>query len=632
MGPNTDFTSPTRHQLMLLQRLLAVLIIAGSRTVCATAAHSRDTLRPKIVGNAALALQGGGFRAFSSNTGLITGLLAAHAGTKPNIIRRKPTLVQTGLLKRFETISSGSGSSWFSAALIYSDHFRELVENMATVPGLAKLQFSQHFTVPWMRAAQLDNWKFSYLVALSRLVLGNAVTDYFQEMFYFLVTGFTWNNYVDVFLNSTANIGNQAGLGSPVGEWASGKVWLVCHTVVLPRTHHAHLIEGDDPIQATYNFAYKAVGSDPSHVPHPFLPAKFSVRLGAGINSSAPLPYVPSSVVSHLKPFEYTGEAFDQRHVATSPPLDGFGLSVSQQAGALPIARAVAASSAVWGAACMSTYFRFERLGMALISGDVTPWIAISENDAFAEADRLMNNLKEAEADDMKDALDAVAKSSVHGVIDSGFTDGTGIAHAVATGAREVVVVLNSDKTNDPTFFQKLFPGGDQPIPQSAALFPVFSKPSAVEVKGNFSEFQYLEVSPESMYLRVLAVGTITASTTNSSFFGIEGGHDVKIHIINIASDLNIGLLADFHNYDDLVQDIISTLTSEANFKLVHEVVLPLFLGELVPDQKDGGELESVGLSDENGVDKYSESYRGKSNAVRHEHSQAWFTENSILL
>lgn len=66
---------------------------------------------------------------------------------------------------------------------------------------------------------------------------------------YFLATGFTWNRFVEVLLNSTAAVAPNMTLGAaPSGPWAHGKDWVVCHTVVTPglgsSTSEARLYQG----------------------------------------------------------------------------------------------------------------------------------------------------------------------------------------------------------------------------------------------------------------------------------------------------------------------------------------------------------------------------------------------------
>ena len=78
-------------------------------------------------------------------------------------------------------------------------------------------------------------------------------------------------------------------------------------------------------------------------------------------------------------------------------------------------------------------------------------------------------------------AMSQLAGTAFHALIDGGYTDGTGIAQAVSSGASEVVVVLNSFSINQAEYVLQLFPGG--PIVKPGVpkeLFPVFQSPNAI--------------------------------------------------------------------------------------------------------------------------------------------------------
>jgi len=318
-----------------------------------------------------------------------------------------------------------------------------------------------------------------------------------------------------------------------------------------------------------------------------FQPARISIILGAGVDSAAPLPYIPPTAPPFTRRLNYTARnqtAGGVQLSTLSSPLDF--RSLMRDAGKLPVSRVVGASSAFLGTA--ATLGPVPAQAEALLSASLTPWISSApEGRAFHEADELIATVKKGQ-ESLPFALNGLANGAVRGVIDGGFCEGTGIAEAVATGADEVVVILNSNASNNPYFVQLLFPGGLDHANESpanafskpAALFPVFTAPSAAAVRKAFADdFHLLRVTPRAKFLHALAVGTLHVRTAENRFWGIEANRNVTLHIVNIASQLKIGLLEDFNHYNVLVQEVLSTLMNGWNRRFVESVLLPMFLG-----------------------------------------------------
>lgn len=526
-----------------------------------------------------LALEGGGFRALASDAGFIAGLLAAYGQSQPST---KPlSLGDTGLLKRFGIISSVSGSSWFTAELIYSSSFRSLVEEMAAKPKLAADEFGRRFTKPWLRATGPDDGLFRFMVFVAHLFgIKIGITQDTEMALFFILTCPTWNHFVDLLLNSTSGIQPDEPLGRPLRRagtnethWAEGKVWLVDHGVLLPReSQPGRFFEGR--LLGLSRAGYCAE----SHAELPvFAPAMFSVRLGAGTSSKAPVRYIAPFIAANMDDFEYRGtEAIRKFRAESGRPGLQFGENVEEYAGKLSISRVVAASSAFMADAAIRS-FPTERI-VSLLSTDFTPWVSSApEGEAFDVAQRLVDGLAQR-GGISQHTTDDLASQQVHGLVDGGFTDGTGISQALAAGASEVLAVLNSFDTNDPEYVQRLFPGGDQPVPQSASLFPVFASPSASEVQEQFGRFHVLAIPVGARFLRTIAVGTIRTQTLENPFFGVEDNRSVTLNVVNIGSALTIGSLEDFNFYNSLAQEIIEALLLKANADVVQHVILPMLL------------------------------------------------------
>jgi hypothetical protein len=122
-----------------------------------------------------MAMEGGGFRAQSVDSGFFAGMLA-FAGMQQN--RSSPTLESTGLLDRFFAFSTISGSSWFFSNLAYSSGFKSLLEQMAASPIGSKQLYRAGYTEKWLNATNVNGTRFNWFEDAAR-----AISDYFDDHF-----------------------------------------------------------------------------------------------------------------------------------------------------------------------------------------------------------------------------------------------------------------------------------------------------------------------------------------------------------------------------------------------------------------------------------------------------------------
>lgn len=516
----------------------------------------------------ALALEGGGFRAFASDTGFMAGLMATICGSSATC-----TLLDSGLLRDVGLVSSVSGSTWFASDLAYSNRFRtSVVEAIAAEPHNASAIYGAGFTNPWLQATNIGDLEYCASMPAAKSLISGISQD-IELATFFLTTGFTWSHFVDILLNSTGGISRYATLSSDVGEWAKGKVWLADHSAVLPRQQEA--IVHEDKLLSYPRVGYTVTST--VDLPE-FIPAKVGVTWGAPAMAEAPQPYVASGVAAAVTRLNYQGVVLpfvDDLHSASGDLQGTFGQNMTRFSSVLPISRVVAASSAFLGEICMDGALVNGVLDDAF-HGDVTPWASAAPDGlAFEAAYKSVAEFSKLAGVNQR-SMDAAAREQLHAVIDAGETDGTGIAWAVASGADSVTVVLNSNATNDPEYVQRLFVNGSQPSPRVALLFPVFSNPSGAEVREAFDRFHLMQVPEGSRFLKVFAVGSISAVTAENMFFGLKRGRQVQINVVNIGSALTIGSLENFKNYNLLVQEVVSTLTLAENSELVQDVLLPM--------------------------------------------------------
>lgn len=527
---------------------------------------------PPLLEAKALALRGGGWRAQTSDAGLFSGLLAFAAKQ-----RGVPaTFLDTGLLADFDEVATNSGSSWFFSSLAYSPGYKDLIESMAAAPASAAALHHELYSVPWLRATNVDLAKFNLREQLARDVVkklfGAADEELLFQFQYFLSTDLNWNYFTELLLSSTAGIGN-ATMGSEVNAFAEGKTWIVANTVLVPANNYVRLYQDSDEYPRV-NYEARSDEEIPA-----LLPAKFSIVLGAGEGSSAPHDYLPpgsfegvelhyNAVIDVLAKPEATSAVLDGRDFAAGVLHEGVG--------SLPVSRVASSSSAAGGIAPVLGLLVNE--GLAILDADLTPWVSNAEGGAaFRSASELVEGLSGIFGRG-KSTIQALADLQVHGAIDGGYVDNTALGAAVAAGATEVLVVLNTqgNETGD-SDLDVLFRDGPAPYAPmtSSEIYPVFDSPA-----GDFSAFQELTL-PSTSYLKRIAVGSFTATTASNKYFGVEAGREVTINVVQLCSNLGdaVGGKISYESYDAIVQEIISAINDAANFDLVSKTLLPMFTG-----------------------------------------------------
>jgi hypothetical protein len=221
----------------------------------------------------------------------------------------------------------------------------------------------------------------------------------------------------------------------------------------------------------------------------------------------------------------------------------------------------------------------------ALVHADTTPWVSTARDGAsFTSAHALVQTLSKPFGIN-QNSIDDLASHAVHGVIDGGFSDGTGISQAVAAGSDEVLVILNSNETQHAFYLELLCKDGPGPINagEPAELFPVFET-SALTVREVFEKFHTLSLPPEAKFLKSFTVGTVPLTTADNKYFGITGKRSVKLHVVAIASSLDIGFFENFDNYGVFLQEVVQAITASENSAFVRSTLLPMVVGSAGSD------------------------------------------------
>jgi len=393
-------------------------------------------------------------------------------------------------------------------------------------------------------------------------------------------------------------------------SWSRGKVWVVNHVVAAPTEGKTINVLGleDMPIrthlcgcgdQTGIASTYYALEKGTEEGQPSFLPAAFAVTFGAGPASAAPAAYCNVEALQQIKykrdriSFESSCRCgFDRIKEVSHCTRCGLN-NLTTYAGNLPINGILSASSAAGGFLnCLPdvVYNLSDQLTMQLM-----PFVSNAPNGlAFQGGNDLLNAVYTQGA--TQETLKAFADAAALGLADGGIVEDTGIAGAVARGAREVVALMcnrpyHGEYKNLPRL-TSLFAGVGRIEPSvSNTIFgdevaPTFSWPlndmvirayNGEHVNSDAMAFKEFHV-PQCDQLHGLKVGTIKCTTADSKHFGIKGGETVTVHIISLESHTGV-FFDEPHRYNVLVQEVVECILDERNQDLVSGTLLPIFVG-----------------------------------------------------
>lgn len=547
-------------------RLPAALVFAWALAARADAprdaAEEPSDGEPPPRAKVAIAFAGGGFRAMAADVGLVAGLVAAARGADG----AAPTLAAAGVLDRFDTLASASGSTWFLSELAYSPRFQAMIERMAASPEAAGAEFQRTWMADWIafgRAAAggAGDVGFGELLSATR---GTFVGQRLREVSLFWGRGRSWADFVRALLNTTSGLSPDLRLGDPVPPWLMGKAWLVCHSVAAGTLGSPVSVSaGLDALSYSMAPAGALDGVAPV-----YLPAMYSVILGAGADSEAPFPYL-SGDIPPGSGLRYTAAALFglwETH-ADSPPLGDLARSAAKRSGALPVADVAAASSAFLGGVSASTTLA---LATSLLDLEVTPWAALAESggEMFPSARAVYEELGAVGAS--RDLLNLAARSGFVGVVDELYTGGSGVPQAVSAGASNVTMVVTDMSSlfglfsNEPSATVE-FAG----VPVSRV--PIFSEQLDEEM---FEDPYILTIPISAKFLTRFLAAKVRGTTRSSQLFGISPGRRVTLHVIYVKTTLQPGGIDRYEDYSVFVQEIVDAMLLKANREAV-QTLLP---------------------------------------------------------
>lgn len=231
-----------------------------------------------------------------------------------------------------------------------------------------------------------------------------------------------------------------------------------------------------------------------------------------------------------------------------------------KHAGDLPLNEVVAASSAALGTTpILRTNREYSLHNFAVFSTER------QGANAFATAKTILRKTSNVN----QKFRDAAAKG-LHAVIDGVYTDNSGIIHAIAAGADEVVAFVGGTKdvrrmfqkttqyaelNGDPWKSADTWSGGH------FRYHKIFKEDASI-FDREFRKFGELNVG-SSKHIKSIKYGTLMVKTVDCEEFGIAAGRQITIKLTAIDSSLRIVL--DHPNYSQAVREIAMIIRNNDN-------------------------------------------------------------------
>lgn len=587
----------------------------------------------------ALALSSGGFKTMAEDVGMTTGLLAILMKERPELQTHPSPLASSALFGDIDTISSVSAGTWFTCSLAYSETFRIMIEDMARAAASSDVQ-SHNKTYDIFNSKYSK--RFNDLATNSDVDVGekyftkakdtvNSLYNNFFEKnipdqveFGLLLTAYikqnndglaSWNSIVDTILMMD-DVGETMGRNqdNPIQEWSAGKAWAII-TAIAPIPNYRQYVwnaecKNSQHIVSNFKQLFKRIKSNslsynveqPKKNTSSFIPARFSIILGSDKSTSAPIPFGPP-LLDELK-VNYHGDVPNSKRGRRSQSFSatwdqGMSAKLNDQESYYdaPLRGLMGASNAFFG---LSSIFSNVACLMELLEFDPSVWFAsnLIAEESFDKPTSLIESLS-TENELTQDVVDEAARMGLYELTDGGATDSFGIATALAAGATDIFTV-NSANTLFP--IASHFSGfQDTPFGSIAGklgklmknrnwpfdVLRVFSQDQDFYEdkikdfeKFNLTHLKENEVQSTS-YLSELFFGSMKVITVENTYFGIEKGREVHLHMFGAHGNITMGYNQSFDDYGFYVKDIISTLTSDSN-NVITKKMLDVLAGKSI--------------------------------------------------
>jgi len=539
-------------------------------------------------------------------TGAIEGLL--HPLPSMGHRRKLETLFD-----KYGLLAGVSGGSWTTFQLVYSEKYAGLVERSAALPAFAGAMWSAEYLVPWLNvfnanitlpesvlkcvnlakayiADQVLPWR--HKSSAERGADGRSLADrsfllsklpwllqVLAEAVIVLQTGnLSWKNFIETLFLRGAGIPPDLGLGTTdANAWAKGKTSLAVTGVVTPPGQDPFAPDDDwaigtlqeQSVYATHRSNITYAGEATERLQPSTLPASFSIVVGAGTDAEAPNKFCWSPLCLEYQPqYKKSGTNLGD---ALNFSSDVWGPAFDKYAGMVPVSSASAASSA----------FKAQMDDARQACVALSVWTTNKgKGESFQNAEDLRAKMFGGLGGVNQQLAMNVTMGGMQPLIDGGFNDLFGIAHAVAFGATEVLAFMDVDVTFGPndSGLNTLFRGTEEP---SGRI--IFESPTAANVSSIYAALPRIYAKPGSKWLKSIAYGTVADCVTWANpLYGLESGTRVKLNVLAIETiNITIGMLEQNYtfnslaNFGQLVGEIAESLAgSEATRTILQDFFL----------------------------------------------------------
>lgn len=290
-------------------------------------------------------------------------------------------------------------------------------------------------------------------------------------------------------------------------------------------------------------------------------PVRFSVKLGAGEASRAPVNFCSENNINcrtYAPVYALDGARVTNNRANTLAVT--YAKAFDQSAGKNPVTDASAASSAFFG---LNPIIRPEQVGPCEFAA-LTVWSSHAwDGLTFEVAADFRTRVYDAEELDDMLAFD-FQNLNINPLVDGGFSgDVTGIVSTMVSGATEILAFAqDSFKTFTP-----------ESAPDIANLFrgtprtgnAVFRSPTFNEVIELRNSFPRIPGPKNARYLQAIAYGSIDCLTMRNDLFGVLPGQRIRLNVFALeTTNITIGFPTEgfdsVFDYGVLVGEIVSAL------------------------------------------------------------------------
>lgn len=513
-----------------------------------------------------VAFAGGGFRAHSIHTGIVSALIKGKG--------------LQGLFKNVDHLSSNSGGSWFAAQLLHSSKFNKMIEDISASKSFAGEEYMINFIKPMEESFNKITKPLPPLPIVDTLLDFDSLLG---EIVFAIKSGLDWTNFIQrVITSTTDDFDPKKSLkDSKSLSWCSGKTWSIVGGVSTALSSDFPIIYG---VKSPYSIHGTSVVETNEYTPPIFSPFAFHVSLtdnSRGIDNS---PFRGCSKTTQTLRMKYAvrertllssefGPIKNQSDTSTEGDLCPWSDSRTNQ---VRLIDAISASSSAGGILSIPdrapSIINDKLLELWKILTNVTAHSNLSENPdvAFENANTLRKSI------DTSDTYLSAIKDARLSVMGDGATvDGTGVNQLVANGVDNILCIIDTSK--DKQFLQMFVPDST-PVTTGFSPVPLFheTQSKAEELLNQNGIYMNLPKPKflEKFLVKSIRYAEINVNTTKSKPWGTEDEdvRQITLNVIIVDSSVSMGAI-EWESYGKVVSEIQTIFQMPENANTVSKIM-----------------------------------------------------------